>query len=270
MKLFFSEYKSDYGNYIFPYVVCGIPEVGEVPSKIFNQGFLPSSRDMQRYYMCRHIRVRLANFRHSSENRRIIRKGENIEYRYVAKADFEYNNEWQQFCKSYADVKFGKDVMTYERLDSLFQSNVITHFLIFSDKETKKDVGIVTLYVEQGEIGYFYYSFYDLNYCNKNLGIFIMTSTINLFNTLGYKFLYLGSCYSKTALYKTQFLGVEFFNGINWSTNINELKFLIERDQGTVHRHLIENEEYLRLFHEEGLHVNLKVDLSGLTNLQTC
>lgn len=259
MKLLFSEYKSDYGNYIFPYVICAIPEEGEAPSEIFNKGFLPSTRDMQRYYMCRHIRIRLANFTLSSENRRIIRKCENIEYHYVAKNDFEYSKSWQQFCKTYADIKFGKDVMTYERLDSLFQTNMITHFLIFTDKETQEHVGIVTLYVEGDNLGYFYYSFYDLNYYNKNLGMFIMTSAVDFFNKAGQKFLYLGSCYSKNALYKTQFLGVEFFNGFHWSTNIKELKFLIDRDQGAVNKHLIENEEYHQLFYDANLQVGVKI-----------
>ncbi|KOR33503.1 hypothetical protein TI05_00710 [Achromatium sp. WMS3] len=248
MKLLFSEYKSDYHNYIFPYVICAIPEAGDTPAAIFAQGFLPSSRDMQRYYMCRQVRVRLANFKLSSENRRIIRKGANIEYRYIAKADFKYTQTWQQFCKTYADIKFGQNIMTYERLDSLFQTDMITHFLIFTDQETQQDIGIVTLYVEDTKLAYFYYSFYDLDYHNKNLGMFIMTTAVELFSKSGQEFLYLGSCYSKNALYKTQFSGMEFFNGSHWSTNLKELKFLIARDQGTVTQHLIENEEYQRLF----------------------
>jgi hypothetical protein len=78
MKLLFSEYKSNYSNYIFPYAIWAIPEDGETPAMIFNKGFLPASRDMTRFYMCRHVRVRLAEFSPSSENRRIMRKCEEI------------------------------------------------------------------------------------------------------------------------------------------------------------------------------------------------
>lgn len=258
MKLLFSEHKSDYSNYIFPYAIWAIPEEHETPGMIFNKGFLPGTRDMKRFYMCRHVRVRLVEFSHSSENRRIIRKCEGIEYRFVAKADFDYSEVWRKFCKNYADIKFGKDVMTTDRLDSLFQSDMITHLLVFTDKETDKDVGIVTLYVEGDELGFFYYSFYDLNYYNRNLGMFIMTSAVDFFSRSGQKFLYLGTCYSKNALYKTQFTGAEFFNGFHWSKNIKELKFLITRDQGTVAQHLIETEEYLERFYQGDLEAIVK------------
>jgi hypothetical protein len=165
---------------------------------------------------------------------------------------------WREFCKTYADIKFGNNVMSYDRLDSLFQSGMITHFLIFTDKQTGRDVGIVTLYVERDELGYFYYSFYDLNYYNRNLGMFIMTSAVDFFSKSGQKFLYLGTCYSNNALYKTQFSGAEFFNGFHWSNNLKELKFLIKRDQGAVTRHLIESEEYRELFYQGDLKAIVK------------
>ena len=72
MKLLFSEYKSDYNNYIFPYAIWAIPEQKETPALIFNKGFLPSSAELGRFYMCRHLRVRLGQFTPSSENRRGI------------------------------------------------------------------------------------------------------------------------------------------------------------------------------------------------------
>ena len=78
MKLLFSEAKADYANYIFPYAVWAFPEAGETPADLFNAGFLPSSRNLDRFYMCRHVRVRLAQFTPSSENRRILRKGEGL------------------------------------------------------------------------------------------------------------------------------------------------------------------------------------------------
>ena len=63
MKLLFSEQNSDYEHYQFPYHLA-VPEAGELPSDIFNAGFLPSSRNLDRFYLCRQVRVNLAKFNH--------------------------------------------------------------------------------------------------------------------------------------------------------------------------------------------------------------
>ena len=84
--------------------------------------------------------------------------------------------------------------------------------------------------------------------------MFMMTSAVELFAGRGCKNLYLGTCYSESALYKTQFAGAEFFNGFRWSDNLDELKFLLRRDQKTTaDRHLLETEEFREQFYAGGL-----------------
>src|SRR5581483_26146 len=120
----------------------------------------------------------------------------------------------------------------------------ISHLLVFSDAEHGGEIGVATLYVEGRELAYYYYAFYDLNYYSRNLGMFMMTSAASLFAERGFKQLYLGTCYSQTALYKTQFADAEFFNGFRWSDDLDELKFIIRRDGKELHQHLLETEEY--------------------------
>jgi arginyl-tRNA--protein-N-Asp/Glu arginylyltransferase len=248
MKLLFSEQKSNYDRYQFPYAIWAAPEAGETPADLFNAGFLPSSRNLDRYYLCRQVRVNLGGFKVSSENRRILRKGAGIEARLVARGDFDYTAERRQFYKTYADIKFGKDVMTYERLDSLFASPVISHLLVFTDTEKGAEVGAATMFVQGREMAYYYYAFYDLNYYARNLGMFMMTSAAGLFSERRCRRLYLGTCYSHNALYKTQFAGAEFFNGFRWSGDLAELKFILRRDAGELTEHLLEAEDYRRQF----------------------
>jgi arginyl-tRNA--protein-N-Asp/Glu arginylyltransferase len=240
MKLLFSEQKSDYSHYQFPYAVWAVPESGECPSDIFNAGFLPSSRHLDRFYLCRHTRVNLGKFKPSSENRRILRKGAGLEVKLVPRAQFDYTAQRRQFYKTYADIKFGKDVMTFERLDALFDSPVTSHLLVISDQERGQEVGASILYLEGTEMAYYYYAFYDLNYYARNLGMFMMTSAVALFAARSFRQLYLGTCYSHNALYKTQFVGAEFFNGFRWSSDLQELKFILQRDQGRLDQHLLE------------------------------
>jgi arginyl-tRNA--protein-N-Asp/Glu arginylyltransferase len=253
MKLLFSEHKSDYDHYQFPYVVWAVPEPGETAADLFNAGFLPSSRNLDRFYLCRHVRVELGKFKPSSENRRILRKGAGIEMRLVARDKFDYTPERRQCYKTYADIKFGKDVMSYERLDFLFGSPIISHLLVFTDSTNGAEVGTATLYVEGRDLAYYYYAFYDLNYYRRNLGMFMMTSAVALFTERGFGHLYLGTCYSQNALYKTQFAGAEFFNGFRWSADLKELKYLLRRDNQETTRHLLETDEYRDEFYRGDL-----------------
>jgi arginyl-tRNA--protein-N-Asp/Glu arginylyltransferase len=250
MKLLFSEQAVDYSHYQFSYAIWAVPEPGETPADIFQAGFLPSSRQLDRFYLCRQIRVALKKFQLSSENRRILRKCGGVNVELVTRANFDYTPERRAFFKCYADAKFGANVMSYERLDSLFNAPIISHLLVFNDSKTGQEIGVATLYVEGGKLAYYYYAFYDLSYFNRSLGMFMMTSAAELFAGRGMSHLYLGTCYSDRALYKTQFAGVEFFNGFCWSSNLEELKFLLQRDQKKSDQHLLETEAYRAQFYE--------------------
>lgn len=253
MKLLFSEAQPDYAHYLFPYAIWAVPEAGEKPSAIFNAGFLPSSRYLDRFYLCRQIRVDLAQFEPSSENRRILRKGKDIHVQLVPREKFDYTPARREFFKTYADIKFGHDVMTFERLDSLFSTPIISHLLVFTDTAAGKEIGVATLYLEDTALAYYYYAFYDLNYFNRNLGMFMMTSAAVEFAARGMKHLYLGTCYSENALYKTQFSGAEFFNGFRWSDDLEELKFQLRRARENPGKHLLEIEAYREKFYAADL-----------------
>jgi arginyl-tRNA--protein-N-Asp/Glu arginylyltransferase len=248
MKLLFSEAKSDYGNYIFPYAVWAFPETGETPADIFARGFLPSSYALDRFYMCRHIRVALPEFSVSSENRRILRKGEGIESRIVPRNEFDFTDQRRAFCKTYADAKFKPSGMSLERLDALLASKVVTHVLIFTDTATSAEVGYVMLYMDDPSAAFYYYAFYDLAYHARSLGMFMMTTAVAKLAERGVQHIYLGTCYSQNALYKFQFAGAEFFNGFTWSRNAKELRYLVEREQQPITKHLLETLPYREEF----------------------
>src|SRR5204863_1171806 len=147
-------------------------------------------------------------------NRRILRKGAAIEAVLLPKTKFQYTAERRQFFKNYADIKFGKDVMSFDRLDLLFEGAITSHLLLFTDTQNGREIGTVTLFLESSHMAYYYFAFYDLNYYSRNLGMFMMTFAVNHFAELGFHYMYLGSCYLENALYKTQFAGAQFFNGV--------------------------------------------------------
>lgn len=249
MKLLFSEGPPNYSSYIFPYVIWAFPEEGEDVSRIFEAGFLPSSRLLDRFYMARQVRIALGDFQASSENRRVLRKCQEIRFELLPRERFEYSERRRQAFKSYADVKFGAGVMTLERLDELFNSRIVTHVLQFSFP-SGEDAGTVALFLHDQRLAFYYYAFYNPDAIGRNVGMYMMTTAIQYFREQGYHHLYLGTCYAEKALYKTQFHGAEFFNGVCWSRNLEELKLILRRETGK--KHLLEDPEFISRFYPEG------------------
>ncbi|MGH7496772.1 MAG: hypothetical protein ACREOO_30845 [bacterium] len=253
MKLLFSEALPDYGNYVFPYAIWAFPERDEVPADFFSRGFLPSSKNLDRFYLCRSLRVALAEFKPSSENRRILRKGENFRLEIVPRPQFDFTPERKEFCLTYAAQKFGAEVMTAGRLEQLISAPITSHVMVFEEGPGHREVGLVLMLFQPPRLAQYYYAFYDLNYTQQNLGMFMMTSAVQHLAQQGLEHIYLGSCYSSHALYKTQFEGAEFFNGACWSWNLEELKYLIARGAQPQTQHLFETEDYVHRFHDGDL-----------------
>ncbi len=244
MKLVFSETRSDYSRYLYPYVVWALPEPGERPADFFRHGFLPGSPQLDCYYLCRNLRLPLEGWRPTSENRRILRKGDGLAVELIPRGAFDYTPERRRAWKAFADERFGPEVMSYARLDALLAAPVITHLLRFCDPARGQEVGTVLLYVDEPELAYYYYAFYDLSRRGQNLGMYMMTRAAAWFAERGLRYLYLGTCYSRRALYKTQFRGIEFCNGFRWSADLDELKFQLHRDEHQIGRHLLDVPEY--------------------------
>jgi hypothetical protein len=241
MKLFFSESEADYSRYLYPYVVWALREAGEVPADLFHAGFLPSAKNLNQFLLCRNVRVELGKFIPSSENRRIRRKGAGIALKLVPRAEFDFSPARKEFYLGYAEVRYGRGVMPAERLELVFSPPVCTHLLVFTDEQSGAELGVAVLYLEAPRVAFYRYSFYDLKHVNRSLGLFLMTAAVEFFAAQKFNHAYLGTCYSERALYKTQFAGVEFFNGFRWSQNLVELKFLLRRDP---QKHLLESSEY--------------------------
>lgn len=248
MKLVFSETHSDYSRYLYPYVIWAFPEPGERPLDFFRRGFLPASPELDRYYLCRNLRLPLTGWRPSSENRRVLRKGEGIVAELIPRAAFDYSPARRQAWKVYADRRFGDDVMSFSRLDRLMSSPVISHLLLYRNQATGHELGTALLFLAEPDVAYYYYAFYDLAHFERNLGLFMMTWAAGFFAARGVAHLHLGTCYSRRALYKTQFKGIQFCNGFRWSEDLEELKYLIERDVDGVGKHLLDMPAYVERF----------------------
>lgn len=248
MKLLFGEFAPDYSRYLYPYVVWGLPEPGDTPGDLYAAGFHPASPDLSRFTLCRHLRVPLHGWEPTSENRRILRKGAGLSLELVPRPDFDFHLARQRRWLEFAEERFGPGIMTPARLDGLMHGRVITHILVCHDTardpaDGDREVGAVLMYLEPPRMAHYYYAFYDLRHANRSLGLSLMTAAVRFFQEAGFDHLYLGTCYSERALYKTQFRGLQFFDGLAWSEDLDQLRFLVRRNTGA--RHLLEEPDFL-------------------------
>jgi len=230
MKIFFSESNNDYTTYTFNYAVYCVKEsVSEIPT-IYDKGFLPYSSNIniqaETFYLARSLRVRLAAFEDTSENRRIDRKLEtlNITFQVVPKQDFDLTAiDFQQFCMGYAAERFSNNAMNIPRFKYITGRESFNY--IFCFQAEGKPVGYIFAVIE-GDMFHYWYAFFDTAYLeDMPIGKWMMWRAIKWAKENGLAYTYLGTCYSNSALYKIRdFKGLEFFDGMQWNTDIKLLK----------------------------------------------
>ncbi len=259
MKLFFSELPANYSKYHFPYQIWLLKEEGDEVEKIYSNGFLPIRSLQSVYYLSRNIRVDLNKFEISSENRRILKKTENFESDLIPLSEFTYTAEIQKFCKNYTEQKLGRGLFPAAAIKSIFTNKVFNYVFVFKEINMQKEVGYAVCYI-YGDLLQYAYAFYDLEYFKDNLGARMILEAVFWANKSNKKYAYLGTCYEGSALYKTEFKGVEFFNGFRWSEDLEELKELVEgfevrqlADGRFEGEYLLKNKEFLERFYQGDL-----------------
>ncbi|MFN0068626.1 MAG: GNAT family N-acetyltransferase [Limisphaerales bacterium] len=236
MKLLFSEFNPEYAHYRYPYVIWAVPEAHETPADLYGAGFHPVTPDLRRFTLCRHLRVPLAGWQPTSENRRILRQGEGLELKLIPRDEYPLPPDKLAAWLAFAEARFGTGIMRPARLEGVFHGAVTTHVLSVTDlRDGGREVGAAVMYLEPPRMAHYYYAFYELDHRLRSLGLWMMTAMVRHFAEQGFAHAYLGTCYSERALYKAQFSGLEFFNGVRWSPDLAQLKFLVRRDAAAMH-----------------------------------
>jgi len=243
MKLFFGEFQANYEKYHFPYQVWLVKEKGDDVSKIYEAGFLPIRSLKDVYYLCRSVRVNLDKFGLSSENRRILRKTENFSYELTKLSQFDYKPGVQKVCKDWFNQKFGKGKISAAAIRRIFTAGIFTHVFVW--KLGNRTTGYAIVFINE-DLLHYAHVFTDPNFSKSNLSVRMMLETVTWAKENDKKYAYLGTCYTESALYKTEFSGVEFFNGFKWSQDLKELKYLLGRKR---EGYLFQDKEFLGKFY---------------------
>jgi hypothetical protein len=246
MKLLFSEYPPEYKNYYFPYHIWGMEESSSERDLLLNRGFLPTRFKIGLWYLARSSRIHMSNFAEASENRRIRKQTENFSFQVVPIQEFSKNTKTDEIIARYTKeiIDISLSPAAQKRIFSPHLSNFV--FVWFSS-ESSEIIGFSPIMVTDHSV-FYWYGFYLPEYHRTGLGIRMMLEAIAWTKSNGSQYTYVGTVYTSGSLYKTNFSGFEFFNGLQWRNNIDELKYLIDRDTQTTDD-LLKDEQWRKKFY---------------------
>lgn len=192
----------------------------EVVTRMYDNGFVFTRLDKGIMHQTRSVRINLEKFELTSENRRILRKGEAIVLEKHDVPFSKYSWEIGKLAKDFYDKKAG----------GAFSANKIKEILTtahnFNTLFEYSKLGYAICYQNETIIHYSY-PFYDLEKAPKDMGLIMMTKAIAEAQTLGLKYVYLGSLQRPTDVYKLQFSGIEWFDGKEWSNDTEKVKMIL-------------------------------------------
>jgi hypothetical protein len=249
MRIVFAECSPRYDTHLAPYQIWGFLEAGETPATAFELGMLPGNPAWTRFYLARSIRVRLDEYVETAGVRRVGRKCIDLSYRLLPRPQVEIEDELVDMCRHYMNTS----TAWASRRNSSFDAASVrarldlpaaTHLLTVTDRKTGRPVGLAAIHNGR-PVAYYITAWYDQSYRSVYIGKYLKVAAIGESKHAGLSHIYLGTCYSEGALYKTEFAGVEFFDGIGWSSDRRKLRLMVREQHRLGGRHLFEHQAYL-------------------------
>ena len=195
-------------------------------NNLYNEGFVFTRIEKELMNQTRSVRINLSQFDLSSENRRVLRKTENIT---LEIKDLPLQNyQWSigKLAKDFYKIKFGEGTFSANKVKEILTTEQNFNKLFIYKIETKK-IGYCIVR-ETNEIVHYSYPFYNLENPVQSLGMAMMLKSIVYAKENSKKYIYLGSAQRPTDTYKLQFKGLKWFDGEKWSEDLEELKGILK------------------------------------------
>ncbi len=164
-------------------------------------------------HQTRSVRIDLAKFELSSENRRVLKKA-NLGLVSMDIPLDDYDFPIGKIGKDFYENKFGPGIMSAQKIKEMLTDSAKSNFnaiLRYSAMDGGNIIGYAICYKDM-RILHYSYPFYDLA-ASKNTGLGMMTTAISFAKDQGLKYVYLGSLQRPGDTYKLQFSGLEWFDG---------------------------------------------------------
>ena len=227
MEYIFKEYKGDYEDYKYPYLVYLQADDHDNKNEIYEKGFLATRIKKNYYYLTRNLRIDLKEFSLNSENRRVLKKTEGLEIENKKLKNFDFDYSLSKLATDFSKKQFNKIIITPKKLKWLFEGEFFTNVLIY--KLDGKEIGYC-ITMETEDLLHYAYPFYNPELIGSNIGMGMMIKAIEYAKENSKKYVYLGTVYTPKSLYKIQFRGIEWFDENSWSRDVEKLKNKIKEE----------------------------------------
>lgn len=191
--------------------------------QMYDQGYVFTRLGNGTMDQTRSLRIDIDEFTLNSENKRVLRKTESISFRKEILPYSDYHWNIHKMGKEFYD-QFQEGLFTANKIKELMTTPEKSDFntvFIYSDDE--QDLGY-SISLETGHIIHYSYPFYDREESPENMGMGMMIRAIIYAKESNKKYCYLGAAQRPGDTYKLQFEGVEWFNGDDWSRDLDKLK----------------------------------------------
>ena len=196
----------------------------------YEEGYVFTRIDKGVIDQTRSVRIDLAEFELTSENRRILKKTEGLNLEALKLPLTDYDWSLGKLAKDFYDTKFEPGIMSVQKVKEMLTDPEKSNFNLFLKftglVESKEALGYAICHTMPSFLHYSY-PFYDLNKSPKDIGLGMMIRAIQYAKEAGIKYIYLGSLQRPGDVYKLQFEGLEWFDGKTWSNNLEEVKTIL-------------------------------------------
>ena len=201
------------------------------PEKIdsmYENGYVFTRIDKGVMHQTRSLRIDLSKFSPSSENRRILKKVEDIVLSLKQLPLSDYDWTIGKLAKDFYDTKFESGIMSAQKIKEMLTERGESNFnTLFCYEQSGKTIGYTIAYLDNNILHYSY-PFYNLSESPKDMGLGMMTKAIQYAKDNNIKYVYLGSLQRPNDTYKLQFEGIEWFDGKSWNSDISGIKDILD------------------------------------------
>jgi arginyl-tRNA--protein-N-Asp/Glu arginylyltransferase len=199
---------------------------------LYNQGYVFTRVGRGLMNQTRSLRIDLSKFELTSENRRVLKKTEEIKLEIARLPYHDYTWQIGKMAKDFYDTKFGDKTFSANKIKELLTDERKSNFnlLLTFNCHPELDSGSIgyTICNATNAILHYCYPFYDLEKSPKDTGLGMMIRAIVWAKENGKKYIYLGSASRPNDTYKLQFKGVEWFDENKWSEDLEKLKNILK------------------------------------------
>lgn len=208
----------------------------------YNDGFLFTRLGQGVMHQTRSLRIDLAKFDLTSENRRVLRKTDGLSLTVAMLPYRQYTWDIGKLAKDFYDKKFGVGTFSANKMKELMTNDKASNFnrlLIYSfskktssemplDDEPKSAVVGYCVARETNNLLHYCYPFYSLSSKVPNLGLGMMLQAVIYAKNNRKKYVYLGSATRPADVYKLQFSGLEWRDKEKWRAGMNDLEKILQ------------------------------------------